>query len=83
MDFLRQLSGIQNATTHLITAENVYGKKGAGAMAEYSTIPQEDVVKIGQLIAEADGMISANIHASVNGTVTEVFASKIVIAVQG
>ncbi len=41
-----------------------------------------DAVSAGQLIAEADGAISANIHASVNGTVKEVSASKIVIAVQ-
>lgn len=31
-----------------------------------------DEVKIGQLIAEADGHISANVHASVSGTVTAV-----------
>lgn len=38
-----------------------------------------DTVKVDQLVAEADGVVSANIHSSVNGVVTEVTASKIVI----
>lgn len=53
-----------------------------GAPAK-ALVGKGDTVTVGQLIAEADGMISANIHASVNGTVTDVTASKIVIAVQG
>ncbi len=36
------------AVTHLVTAENVYGKKGAGGMAVPFAEPQEDVVKLGQ-----------------------------------
>ncbi len=53
-----------------------------GAPAK-ALVKQGDKVTVGQLIAEADGMISANIHASVNGTVADVYASKIVISVQG
>ncbi len=53
-----------------------------GAPAK-ALVKQGDEVTVGQLIAEADGMISANIHASVNGTVADVSASKIVISVQG
>jgi hypothetical protein len=36
------------ARTRLITAENVYGEKGRGGMAELSTTPQPEVEKIGQ-----------------------------------
>ena len=53
-----------------------------GAPAK-ALVKQGDKVAVGQLVAEADGMISANIHASVNGIVTDVSASKIVISVQG
>lgn len=38
-----------------------------------------DTVKARQLVAEADGVISANIHSSIDGVVTEVTAGKIVI----
>ena len=38
-----------------------------------------DRVQVDQLIAEADGVVSANIHSSVNGVVAEVTASKVVI----
>ncbi len=46
-------------------------------------VQKGDVVTVGQLVASADGMISANIHASVDGTITDVTASKIVITVRG
>ena len=39
---------VSKATTRLITAENVYGEKGRGGMAELSTEPQPEVVRIGQ-----------------------------------
>lgn len=40
-----------------------------------------DTVAAGQLVAQADGVISANIHSSVNGRVLEVSDSRIVIVV--
>ena len=45
------LSGITKLTagkTRLFSAENVYGEKGRGGMAEVSDTPQPEVVKIGQ-----------------------------------
>src|SRR5208337_940629 len=36
------------AVTRSITAENVYGEKGKGGMAEVSAAPQAEVTKIGQ-----------------------------------
>ncbi len=51
-----------------------------GAPAK-AVVNKGDTVAVGQLIAQADGMISANIHASVNGTVANVTDTKIVIAV--
>ena len=51
-----------------------------------------DVVKVGQLIAKADGFVSANVHSSVSGKVTKIEdfidgngykKSAIVIAVEG
>jgi hypothetical protein len=39
---------LSSAKTRLITAENVYGEKGRGGMAELTSIPQSEVVKIGQ-----------------------------------
>ena len=42
-----------------------------------------DTVAAGQCVAAADGMISANIHSSVNGTVEAVTATEIVIRVKG
>ena len=53
-----------------------------GAPAK-ALVNKGDTVTAGQLVAEADGVISANIHSSVNGTVTDVTVSKIIIAVQG
>ncbi len=53
-----------------------------GAPAQ-PTVQKGDAVTVGQLVAAADGVISANIHASVDGMVTDVTASKIVIAVSG
>ncbi len=45
---LSSLARLSDAATRLITAENVYGKKGAGGKAELSDAPQEDVVALGQ-----------------------------------
>ena len=42
------ISRLSKAQTRSITAENVYGEKGKGGMAEVSAAPQPDVVKIGQ-----------------------------------
>ena len=39
---------LSNAVTRSITAENVYGEKGKGGMAEVSATPQKEVEKIGQ-----------------------------------
>lgn len=39
---------LSDARTRLITAENVYGEKGAGGRAEVSREPQADVARIGQ-----------------------------------
>ena len=46
------LSGItrlSNAQTRSITAENIYGEKGRGGMAELSVEPQAEVARIGQV----------------------------------
>ena len=40
---------LSNAVTRSITAENVYGEKGKGGMAEVSETPQPEVTKIGQV----------------------------------
>ena len=45
---LGNISKLSNARTRSITAENVYGEKGRGGMAEVSATPQAEVVKIGQ-----------------------------------
>ena len=42
------ITRVKNGRTRLITAENVYGEKGRGGMAEVSDTPQEEVVRIGQ-----------------------------------
>ena len=39
---------LSHAQTRSITAENVYGEKGRGGMAEVSATPQPEVVKLGQ-----------------------------------
>lgn len=39
---------LSNAVTRSITAENVYGEKGKGGMADVSDTPQDDVTRIGQ-----------------------------------
>ena len=41
-----------------------------------------DIVEPGMVVAQANGMISANIHASVHGRVTAVSDSAVVIAPQ-
>lgn len=39
---------LSDAKTRLVTAENVYGKKGRGGMAEVADTPQDEVTEIGQ-----------------------------------
>jgi len=43
------ISRLSNAVTRSITAENVYGEKGRGGMAEVSRTPQPEVTRIGQV----------------------------------
>ncbi|MBQ4320920.1 MAG: DUF2961 domain-containing protein [Oscillospiraceae bacterium] len=50
---LKHLSHITDGITHLITAENVYGKKGVGGMAEIGKL-QDDVAKLGQPACTGD-----------------------------
>ena len=45
---LSGISKLTNGTTRLFTAENVYGKKGRGGMAQVGNTVQEEVKKIGQ-----------------------------------
>ncbi|MDD5705603.1 MAG: DUF2961 domain-containing protein [Kiritimatiellae bacterium] len=45
---LGTIARLCDARTRSITAENVYGEKGRGGMAEVSDQPQRDVVRIGQ-----------------------------------
>jgi len=47
-DVLTSIANLGDEDTRLITAENVYGRKGGGGMAELSETPQDDVAKIGQ-----------------------------------
>ncbi len=42
------ITHLSGARTRSITAENVYGEKGRGGMADVTATPQPDVVKIGQ-----------------------------------
>ncbi len=45
---LGNIARLSDAVTRSITAENVYGEKGAGGMAEVSETPQDEVARIGQ-----------------------------------
>jgi hypothetical protein len=45
---LGQIARLSDARTRMITAENVYGEVGRGAMAEPTDTPQAEVTKIGQ-----------------------------------
>ena len=45
---LGNIAKLSNAKTRMVTAENVYGEKGKGGMAEISDTPQPEVEKIGQ-----------------------------------
>ena len=45
---LSTISKLSGAKTRLVTAENVYGEKGKGGMADVSGEPQESVKRIGQ-----------------------------------
>ncbi len=42
------IANLSEAQSRSITAENVYGEKGRGGMAELSTTPQPEVARIGQ-----------------------------------
>ncbi len=42
------LATLSNVKSRMVTAENVYGEKGRGGMAEVGEAPQQDVVRIGQ-----------------------------------
>ncbi len=53
-------------------------RQHVGALA-IPTVKVGATVAVGQLVAAADGLISANIHSSVNGTVTAVTAGKLTI----
>jgi hypothetical protein len=46
---------LSDAKTRVITAENVYGQKGRGGMADLSETPQPEVVRIGQEPSIAKG----------------------------
>lgn len=48
MPDLGNLARLSDATTRVVTAENVYGRAGAGGRAEVSDTPPEDVARIGQ-----------------------------------
>jgi hypothetical protein len=45
---LGTIDRLSHAKTRLITAENVYGEKGKGGMADLTTEPQPEVARIGQ-----------------------------------
>ncbi|MFH1007619.1 MAG: glycoside hydrolase family 172 protein [Candidatus Latescibacterota bacterium] len=45
---LGNIARLSDAKTRSVTAENVYGEKGRGGMAEVSATPQAEVGKIGQ-----------------------------------
>ncbi|MCX7934186.1 MAG: DUF2961 domain-containing protein [Planctomycetota bacterium] len=42
------ITHLASAQTRCLTAENVYGEKGKGGMAEVSSQPQEEVLRLGQ-----------------------------------
>ena len=44
-----KITKITSGKTRLFSAENVYGKKGSGGMADITATPQQDVVDIGQI----------------------------------
>ncbi|RUR27346.1 electron transport complex subunit RsxC [Vreelandella andesensis] len=46
-------------------------------------VATDDAVQVGSLIAKRDGMVSANLHASISGTVTQVSDSAITIDADG
>ena len=45
---LGNIAKLSNAKTRMVSAENVYGEKGKGGMAEYGDAPQPEVSRIGQ-----------------------------------
>ena len=55
MNSFASITKVTNGKTRLITAENVYGEKGKGGMADLVKEPQAEVAKIGQLWAGEGG----------------------------
>ncbi len=51
---LGNIAKLSDAVTRSISAENVYGEKGRGGMAEVSDTPQEEVTRIGQVWKKED-----------------------------
>jgi len=49
MNSFSSITKLKKGQTRLITAENVYGEKGKGGMADVSATPQPEVEQIGQL----------------------------------
>ncbi|MDR3643652.1 MAG: DUF2961 domain-containing protein [Clostridia bacterium] len=49
MEGLFGITRLTSGKTRLFTAENVYGEKGKGGMAELSAVPQDAVARIGQM----------------------------------
>ncbi len=45
---ISQITRLSDAHTRMVTAENVYGEKGKGGMAQVSDEPQPEVTRIGQ-----------------------------------
>lgn len=46
---LFDITKVEDGKTRIVSAENVYGEKGKGGMAEVSDTPQKEVEQIGQL----------------------------------
>ena len=57
---------VQDNETYIVPVSQHIGKQAK------TVVKRNDKVKVGTLIAKGDGFISANVHASVSGTVTKV-----------
>jgi len=53
---LGNIAKLSQAVTRSITAENVYGEKGRGGMAEVSAAPQAEVIKLGQKVGRRESL---------------------------
>jgi len=58
---LGNLPRLSRAKTRSITAENVYGEKGKGGMAEYSTRPQADIDREGRQYLECNNQAARDL----------------------